>query len=402
VSVVFASAACTTVPFANIVSVRDSQDALSVTATSADKRSVYVKIIDPRSYAVRQKIPIGRSGIGDVVAVLPDGPDLFVVTREGKGAATLYHVTPGVEVPMPAQKVGSLGAHTAAVVGMDADFLYVISTADRKDRGVLPQGMRFDRTLRAQRPDHFDENRSLVVVGIFEDAAYHWYVCVERRVVPAVTSLKELSGRLVLVRRSKDTKEFRQFDAPPDVVRNVQAVTNESALWIFATADPVKDVRQVVEPRIIKFSKADQTFTTHAMQKALIPFPHEGALKDSGVLWAMAGDKIVRLATGDMSLTPTALPKKFRTTTNMNRVPALYSTADDLIIGAYDQTAKTQSGTADFPVPYILRYSKADLTYEAIEVKPTRGEAFRTGGGNLCMGTYRGCCLDPMRAYERH
>jgi hypothetical protein len=261
--------------------------------------------------------------------------------------------------------------------------------------------MRFDRTLRAQRPDHFDENRSLVVVGILEDAGSYWYVCLERRVVPPVTSLKEMSGRLVLVRRSKDTKEFRQFDASADVVRNVQAVTDEGAVWIFATAEPVKE-RQVVEPRIIRFSKADQTFTTHAMQKALIPFPHEGALKDSGVLWAMAGDKIVRVATADMSLTTTALPKQFRTTTNMNRAPALYSTADDLIIGAYDQTARTHSGTADFPMPYVLRYSKADLTYEAIRVRPTRGEMFTTGGGNLCMGTYRGCCLDPMREYDRH
>lgn len=398
----FVSSSCTTVPFANLVSVCDTGDALAVTATSADKGGAYVKIIDPRSFSVRQKIPVGRKGGGDVVAVLPDGRDLFVATREGKGAATLYHVTPGAGAPMPAQKVGSLGAFTAVVVGRDADFLYVISTADRKDRGVLPQGMRFDRTLRMQRPDHFDENRSLVVVGILEDAGFDWYVCLERRVVPSVTSLKEMSGRLVVVRRSRDTKEFRQFDAPADIVRNVHAVTDANAIWIFATADPVKDVRQAIEPRIIRFSKADLTFTTQAMQKALVPFPHEGVLKDSGVLWALAGDRIVRVATGDMSLTATALPKRFRTTTNMNRVPVLYSTADELLIGAYDQTEKTLSGTADFPMPYLLRYSKADLTYEAIKVKPTSGEAFTTGGGNMCIGAYRGCCLDPMRAYERH
>jgi hypothetical protein len=298
--------------------------------------------------------------------------------------------------------VGSLGAHTTLVSGRDADFLYALSTADRKPGGVLLQGVRYDASLRSQRAGHFDEHADLIALRVLEDETAFWYLAAERRVIPVPQALKDVGGRLFVVRKPKEGGAARRFEYGADTIRNVQAVADAGTIWIVATAELTANNRQAIEHRIIGFSKSDGTFTTQTVPKAVTLFPFDGVPAGAGSLWGMAGDKIVRIDTGTMGFTATALPKNFRTTTNLNRQQVLFSTDDSLLIAAYDTASKTRAGGQELPVPYILRYAKQDMSCEQIVVRPTKGEAAWTGPKNVCLGVYGGCCLDPMDKFNRH
>ncbi len=394
-----ALSACTHVPYANILSINQSQNLLYVTAKADDKDGGYVKTLDPHTYAVKDKITILDAGSPDIVSVLQDQSGLVMVVRDGRSRAYLYRL----EEDKPLYRLGIISPYASLFSGADRDFFYAVSTADKKAQGILISGMRYDKTLKGQLSNHFSENPNLVVIGVSEDNDAYWYVCLERSVVPVFSSISELSGRVVLARKSKDKKEYRQFEYGADALHSVYSTADDGYIWIFATGD-VKDVKgRHAEPKIIKFSKTEQKFTTDVLPMFVVPFPHQRLARESDYLWTIANDtRIIRISKKDYSYVATALPRHLRIYSGNRRTRALFSTDDILLVGAYDFENKVYKGAEEFPAPAILKFSKSDMHYEEIPVKPTTWEAIKTGAASPFIGVYRGCCLNPAREYEKH
>jgi hypothetical protein len=384
--------ACSRVPYANIISINQPQNLLYITARSDDKDGGYVKVFDPNTYALKDKISIKDAGSPDIAGVFQDKDGLIAVVRDGRSKAYLYRLEEG----RPIYRLGSISPYAALFSGADQDYFYAISTADKKAQGIAISGMRYDKTLRGQKLNHFTENPNLVVVGVSEDSDSYWYVCLERRVVPAFSSISELGGRMVLAGRSKDKKEYRQFEYAADTLRSVNSTADAGNVWIFATADVKDDKGYHAESKVIRFDKSEQKFTTNNLPMFVVPFPHQQLARESDYVWTIGSDnRIIRISKKDYSYVATALPRHLRIFSGKQRTRALFSTEDILLIGAYDINNRTYKGAEDFPTPSLLIYSKSDMHYEQIPVKPTTWEAVKTGVANPCMGVYRGCCLNP-------
>jgi hypothetical protein len=391
--------ACSHAPYANIMSINQSQTLLYITAKSDDKDGGYVKTFDPNTYAVKDKVTIADAGSPDIVGVLQDQDGLVMVVRDGRSRASLYRLEEG-KLPY---KLGMISPYASLFSGADRDFFYAISSADKKAQGIYISGMRYDKTLNGQRPNHFSENPNLVVIGVSEDNDAYWYVCLERSVVPVFSSISGLSGRMVLARRSKDKKEYRQFEYGADELHSVYSTADDGHVWIFASSD-VKDVKgSRAEPKIIKFTKTEQKFATDILPMSVVPFPHQRLARESDYLWTIANDnRIIRISKKDYSYAATALPRHLRIYSGMQRTRALFSTDDFLLVGAYDFENKIYKGVEEFPSPFLLKFSKSDMHVEQIPVKPTTWEAVRAGASSPFIGVYRGCCLTPAREYEKH
>ncbi len=391
--------ACTYIPPANIMSINQSQNLLYVTAKSDDKDGGYVRIFDPSTYDVKNRITILDAGSPDIAGVFQDKDGLIAVVRDGRSKAYLYRLENG----KPIYKLGIISPSATLFSGADQDFFYAISAADKKAQGIYISGMRYDKTLNGQRSNHFSENPNLVVIGVSEDNDAYWYVCLERSVVAAFSSISELSGRMVLARKSKDKKEYRQFEYGADALRSVYSSADKGSIWIFATADMKEGDKYRAESKIIKFSKMEQKFSTDVFPMSVVPFPHQRLARESDYLWTIANDnRIIRISKKDYSYVATALPRHLRIYSGNQRTRALFSTDDILLVGAYDFENKTYKGAEELPTPLLLEFSKSDMHVEQIPVKPTRGEAVRAGVLSPFIGVYRGCCITPAREYQKH
>ncbi len=399
-----ALSACTSVPFVNILSLHQSQDHLYIVVKPDDKHSGYIKVLDLKTNQVTDTIAIKQAGKSDITALFPDKDSLNAFVRDGQSRMYLYEVLKeATEEGARVRKLGMISPYASLFSGADQDFFYAVSTADKKGNGVLISGIRYDKMLKGQMVNHFNENPNLVVISISEDADSYWYLCLERRVVGIFSSIGELSGRMVLVKRSKGAKEYTQFDYTAEPLRSVYGAGDDKAIWVFATTD-VKDGRgSYTDHAVIKFSKADQKFEKHPLPMPMIPFPHQWLVKESDHLWALGYDnRIIRISKKDYTYVATAMPRHFRTYNSTNKTLVFLSTDDSLFVGAYDFKNKVYKGTTELPTPYVLRFSKSDMKYEQILVKPTTQEALKTGAANMCLGVYRGCWLEPTSKYERH
>ncbi len=391
--------ACSPVPYANIMSINQSQNLLYITARSDDKDGGYIKVFDPNTYAVKDKITINDAGSPDIAGVFQENDGIIAVVRDGRSKAYLYRLEEG----KPIYKLGIISPAATLFSGADQDFFYAISTADKKARGIYISGMRYDKTLKGQRPNHFSENPNLVVIGVSEDNDSYWYVCLERSVVPAFSSISELSGRMVLAQKTKEKKEYRQFEYAQDTLRSVYSTADAGNIWIFATVDVKDDKGYHAENKIIKFVKSELKFATDSLPMFVVPFPHQRLDRESDYLWTIGYDnRIIRISKKDYSYVSTALPRHLRMYSGRQRTRALFSTDDILLVGAYDFDNRTYKGAEEFPTPYMLKFSKSDMRYEQIPVKPTTWEAVKTGAANPFIGVYRGCCLNPGREDEKH
>jgi hypothetical protein len=394
-----ALSACSHVPYANITSINQSQNLLYITATSDDKGGGYIKVFDPDTYAVKDKITITDAGSSEIAGVFQDKDGLIAVVRDGRSKAYLYRLEEG----RPIYKLGIISPSASLFSGADQDFFYAISSADKKAQGIYISGIRYDKTGKGQLLNHFSENPNLVIIGLSEDNDAYWYVCLVRSVVAAYSSISELSGRIVLAKKSKDKKEFRQFEYGADVLRAVYSTADTANIWIIATVDVRDDKGYHAENKIIKFEKSDQKYTTNGLPIFVIPFPHQRLARETDYLWTIGYDnRIVRISKKDYSYVATALPKNLRMYSGRQRTRALFSTDDSLLVGAYDFVNRTYKGAEEFPTPFLLKFSKSDMHVEQIPMKPTTGEALTAGVLSPFISVYRGCCLNPAREYGKH
>ncbi|OGW18922.1 MAG: hypothetical protein A2X56_13735 [Nitrospirae bacterium GWC2_57_13] len=390
--------ACGSVPFADILSVHQAQEHVYVVARSEDRKSGYVKVLDTNRLGVKDKVPLHSDASQQIVSVLREKDGVIVAVREGQGKAAVYRLQAGV----PLQRLGQIRSQNFLLSGSDQEFIYSISTPESKGKPAQVNGMRYDRAFKVQNAFHFSENPGLLVINITEDNEAYWYTCLERKAADPAPSPGELNGRLVVVRKAKDTKEYSQFVYEIERLRNISTVADSGSLWIFATGDEKNGRGNYSDHKIVQFSKKDTTFRAQKMLLALVAIPSYGIPQESEILWAFgSGNRIVQVQKKDLTYTTKALPQNVRTSSGSERRFAAAETETSLLLGSYNFQDRVPGSSGEMPKPLILRYTKTDMELEMVPLKDTMGDTLMAIPMNLCLIGYRSCLLDPVSKFKR-
>lgn len=390
--------ACGAVPFADILSVHEAQEHVYVVARSEDRKSGYVKVLDAHRLGVKDKVLLHKDSAQEIISVLREKDGVIVALREGQGKAAVYLLQAG----LPLQRLGQIRSQKFLLTGSDQEFIYSLSTPEVKGKAAQVSGMRYDRAFKSQNAFHFSENPGLLIMNITEDNNAYWYTCLERKAADPAPLAGELNGRLVVVRKAKDTKEYNQFVYEAERLRNVSTAADNGTLWIFATGDEKDGRGNYSDHKIVQFSKTDRMFKAQKMPLALVAFPSRGNPQESDVLWAFgAGNRIVRVQKKDLTYTAKALPQNVRTSSGSERRFAASETETSLLLGAYDFQDRVPGSSGDMPKPHILRYVKTDMEPEMVPLTDTMGDRLLAMPKNLCLIGYRSCLLDPVSKFKR-
>lgn len=390
--------ACGSVPFADILSVHQARDHVYVVARSEDRKSGYVKVLDAHRLGVKDKVLLHKDSAQEIISVLREQDGVIVAVREGQGKAAVYFLQAGV----PLQRMGQMRSQKFLLSGSDREFIYSISTPEIKGKAAQVSGMRYDRAFKVQSAFHFSENPGLLIMNITEDNEAYWYTCLERKAADPAPTPGELNGRLVVVRKAKDTREYSQFVYELERVRNISTAADNESLWIFGAGDEKDGRGNYSDHKIITFSKKDRSFKAQKMPLALVAFPSYGIPQESEVLWAFgAGNRLVRVQKKDLTYTAKALPQNVRTTSGSERRFAASETETSFLLGAYDFQDRVPGSSGDMPKPHILRYAKTDMEPEMIPLKDTMGDTLMAVPLRMCLIGYRACILDPVGKFKR-
>ena len=272
--------------------------------------------------------------------------------------------------------------HFESLAGIDDEYFYVtemkyLSNPDIKANNWMFQPAKYNKRTGARIEYHFEKNQDLVVRDVWEDDQNYWYACFQGG-KPQKYNIP--SGNLVLVNKSKtDGKiDINKLEVG-DWIFDGKIIGDKDSIWIFRSP---RDNSASIKYHFVKFSKKDKVFQPNNDIKfsKLIPFIPNQDNENDKYLWILdtssstAQIKIDRIE--KVSLTRSKIDLNNISNSNSTRTTGTtYADEDYLWLDAYKLKSYAPTGNT---VPYLLKISKKDLSYELIYIEPTMADSIKT------------------------
>jgi hypothetical protein len=360
---------CTHIPSTNAVQIAKSENTLYIGTNIASRSTTaFIRLYDIDKNQWGGKIVLSNVKETVIEKMLTDNNDLYVQQKGNwKENGGIYSISKKGDI----NRIVEL-THSESLVGMDDDYFYLV---ERKDINNIAKNGRFEYIFRGTKYSrqsnvraefHFEQNHDVVVWDVWEDDQSYWYACLLEE-KPRDHNVPE--GKLVLVNKSKHGNkiDIYKYDSN-NWVFGAQLFGDKDWIWIFP------DTRD--HNVSIKFSKKDKTFDlNNAKLKYLRPFSSIEHDENDNYLWFYKRDsstgevKVYRVDKETLTPTQIDLPKGLRSRYTF------YEDKNFLWVDVYKLTSYAPTGNT---VPYLLKISKNDLSYNLILVKPTVGDSIKT------------------------
>lgn len=365
--------ACTHVPSTTATQMGRFDNSLYVVLTTARGNAVpFIRLYDIDKNKWGKKITIPDSD-ATVANKMIDNGDLIYLQRHGDWQHT--GVVFGIDKKSIVHKAVEIG-NFESLSGMDDENFFVtelkyLNEPNNRTYKWLFKGAKYNRNTKTRSEYHFEKYPDLIVTDIWEDNQSYWYACF-RGGKPQEYNIPQ--GILVLVTKSKlDGKlDSYEFDGGNWIFK-AKIIGDKDWLWVFREARDVPHNK----PPFAKFSKTDKTFVNVSIRTNVSwPITTTNNVTNDDYLWfidptfhSRGTATIFRVDKETSNSISIDLPEEIRITGT-----ALVDN-EFIWLDAYKLKSYAPSGNT---VPYIIKLSKKDLSYDVIYVKPTISDSVKT------------------------
>jgi len=365
--------ACTHIPSTTATQMGRFDNSLYVVLTTARGNAVpFIRLYDIDKNKWGKKITIPDSD-ETVANKMISNEDLVYLQRHGdwQHNGVIY----GIDKKSVFHKVIEIG-NFESLSGMDDENYFVtemkyLKDPNNKTNNWLFKGAKYNRKTKTRSEYHFDNNRDLIVTDTWEDDHSYWYACF-RGGLPQKYNIPQ--GVLVLVSKSKlnGKLDSYEFDGGNWIFK-ATIIGDKDWLWVFREARDIPHNK----PSFAKFSKKDKTFVSASI-KANVSWPITNAdnITNDNYLWfidpsfnSTGKSTIFRVNKETSDSISIDLPMEIRITGT-----AIVDN-EFVWLDAYKLKSYAPSGNT---VPYLIKFSKKDLGYDVIYVKPTMSDSIKT------------------------
>ncbi len=277
------------------------------------------------------------------------------------------------------------------LIASDNTFFYFVQYKTNVDNKNIITLFKFDKSFKQRKNGHFDLYPTLAVIDVFEDNNYYWYVCNNfENIEPDGQAFGNyvFRGDLTILRREKLSDKINTFNIQNDGLIILPIISDNDYIWIF-TVDPGR------KNKLIRFDKRNgDSFFKYFSERFYLHFPNGEYNKYSENLGAIDIDfglnknilylinkKTLNITQHNIDV-PSDLTKLHMQSGSFGHL-AIYSENKYFWVGL--QKHKDL-------LPYLLRISKDNMSYEVLQVTPTVEESismFTTGLFNVLTSPLR-------------
>jgi hypothetical protein len=360
IAVIVAFAGCGTVPSGRVKFISRSNELLYVVTDDFDSGG-NVKVFDSQANRLVRKIVIpdlkkpfirniAHDKTGFILQVSPyrivgSKSNIYTLNAENRLEMT------DIEIDYPTELVGS-----------DNNYYYF-----RRYK----ESFRYDKKIRKLIKHHFEENPELLVVDIWSDNDYNWYVCLQNPTNYIIQDviLSCTARSIALVAKPIGKNEYQRFELIEGTFRNAYIVGDEESIWVFTN------------DKVIKFTKKMRDIEVKNLHGVLIPIKNNTPSEKSNHLWTFnpANTREIKCINKmTMEINSIFLVKDIKPLNNGLKNISVFGFESFCEDDKYIWGGLTLDGINRSRVPYLLKIDKNNYDSQLLVVKPTLGEASET------------------------
>jgi hypothetical protein len=327
--VIIAAQACAYVPSTRIRTINKFQDKLYVGTEDG-----YIKVLDPETGELIDKVTFPEFTHGNYFEVIQSKKRLIIRVKQKFYSLKTYPVYL-IEDENRLVKIATV-PNSFITTGADSSYYYAFDIKHRQKNLLILY--RYDLERKQSQDFHLDNNADFVIMDVLESGDDKWYACLRNQVAEDA-QVPTLIGKLFILRGHKENDDYELFEITDNTYKNVQITGDENYIWIYATRE-----NSAIE--VVRFSKNEKSFkliNTRAKGDPLKDFNPAVYLQDIAAYYP-----------------------SYR---------VFYSDADYIWIGM-DIRRRNPVISGKY-IPYLIRFSKKDLSHERFLLKPTGPEAVK-------------------------